>query len=166
MNAKLNFDLTVEATRHPLPYFDRESAIKKIRMAEDGWNGKDPEKIATAYSLDSQWRNRDVFLKGRDDIISFLSDKWSRELDYRLIKELWAFDKNRIAVRYVYEWHDENGHWFRSHGNENWEFNDKGLMSQRHASINDEAIDEKDRKFLWPLGRRPDGHPGLSELRL
>ncbi|WP_019602061.1 DUF1348 family protein [Teredinibacter turnerae] len=162
----MNFDLSVEDVREPLPPFTRDTAIKKIRLAEDAWNLKNPEKIATAYSLDSRWRNRDVFLQGRDDIVTFLQGKWRKELDYRLIKELWSFSENRIAVRYVYEWHDENGQWFRSHGNENWEFNDRGLMAQRHASINDVAIAESDRKFHWPLGRRPDDHPELSELGL
>ncbi|WP_018014278.1 DUF1348 family protein [Teredinibacter turnerae] len=162
----MNFDLSVEDVREPLPPFTRDTAIKKIRLAEDAWNLKNPEKIATAYSLDSRWRNRDVFLQGRDDIVTFLQGKWRKELDYRLIKELWSFSENRIAVRYVYEWHDEIGQWFRSHGNENWEFNDRGLMAQRHASINDVAIAESDRKFHWPLGRRPDDHPELSELGL
>ncbi|WP_018276095.1 nuclear transport factor 2 family protein [Teredinibacter turnerae] len=162
----MNFDLSVEDVREPLPPFTRDAAIKKIRLAEDAWNLKNPEKIATAYSLDSRWRNRDVFLQGRDDIVTFLQGKWRKELDYRLIKELWSFSENRIAVRYVYEWHDENGQWFRSHGNENWEFNERGLMAQRHASINDVAIAESDRKFHWPLGRRPDDHPELSELGL
>ncbi|ACR12861.1 DUF1348 family protein [Teredinibacter turnerae] len=162
----MNFDLSVEDVREPLPPFTRDTAIKKIRLAEDAWNLKNAEKIATAYSLDSRWRNRDVFLQGRDDIVTFLQGKWRKELDYRLIKELWSFSEYRIAVRYVYEWHDENGQWFRSHGNENWEFNDRGLMAQRHASINDVAIAESDRKFHWSLGRRPDDHPELSELGL
>lgn len=162
----MNFNIDIEDIRQPLPEFTKETAIQKIRMAEDGWNNKDPAKIATAYSLDSKWRNRDTFVEGREEIIDFLKGKWEKELDYRLIKELWAYQGNRIAVRYVYEWHDANGNWFRSHGNENWEFNDKGLMSQRHASINDVPIKESERKFHWPLGRRPDDHPGLTELGL
>jgi uncharacterized protein len=162
----MNFDLAVEDIRQPLPTFSKESAIKKIRLAEDAWNNKNPEKIATAYSLHSQWRNRDQFVQGRSQIIEFLTGKWERELEYRLIKELWAFHENRIAVRYVYESHDKNGNWFRSHGNENWAFNDKGLMTERHASINDVAIAESERKFHWPLGPRPDDHPGLTELGL
>jgi uncharacterized protein len=162
----MNFDLAIEDIRQPLPPFSKESAIKKIRLAEDAWNNKNPEKIATAYSLHSQWRNRDQFVQGRSQIIEFLTGKWERELEYRLIKELWAFHDNRIAVRYVYESHDINGNWFRSHGNENWAFNDKGLMTERHASINDVAIAESERKFHWPLGPRPDDHPGLSELGL
>lgn len=162
----MNFNLDIEDIRQPLPEFNKETAIQKIRIAEDGWNNKDPAKIATAYSLDSKWRNRDTFVEGREEIIAFLKGKWEKELDYRLIKELWAYQGNRIAVRYVYEWHDANGNWFRSHGNENWEFNDKGLMSQRHASINDVPIKESERKFHWPLGRRPDDHPGLTELGL
>ncbi len=162
----MNFDLKIEDTRQPLPPFTEQSAIKKIRAAEDAWNVKNPEKIATAYSLDSRWRNRDTFIQGRDEIIKFLIAKWKKELDYRLIKELWAFTDNRIAVRYVYEWHNSEGQWFRSHGNENWQFNEKGLMAQRHASINDVAIEESERKFLWPAGKRPEDHPGLSELDL
>lgn len=162
----MDFNIEIEDIRKPLPDFTREEAMQKIRGAEDGWNGKDPAKIATAYSLDSQWRNRFVFLKGRAEIISFLAGKWDRELDYRLIKELWAHDGNRIAVRFVYECHDQQGNWFRSHGNENWLFNDKGLMTQRHASINDVPITESERKFHWPSGRRPDNHPGLNELGL
>ena len=162
----MNFDLDTEDTRAPLPAFTKESAIKKIRIAEDAWNNKNPEKIATAYSLDSQWRNRDQFVQGRAEIIGFLAGKWDKELDYRLIKELWAYQDNRIGVRYVYEWHDKDGNWFRSHGNENWEFNEKGLMTERHASINDVAIKESERKFHWPLGPRPDDHPELSELGL
>jgi nuclear transport factor 2 (NTF2) superfamily protein len=162
----MNFDLVTEDIRQPLPVFTKESAIKKIRLAEDAWNNKNPEKISTAYSLDSQWRNRDVFVQGRPKIIEFLTGKWEKELEYRLIKELWAQQENNIAVRYVYEWHDKNGNWFRSHGNENWAFNQKGLMTHRHASINDQAIKETDRKFYWPLGPRPKDHPGLSELGL
>lgn len=162
----MNFDIEVEDMRQPLPPFTQESAIKKIRLAEDAWNLKNAEKISCAYSLDSKWRNRDLFINGREEIVAFLIQKWRKELDYRLIKELWAFDENRIAVRYVYEWHNARGQWFRSHGNENWEFNERGLMSERHASINDMVIHESDRKFHWPLGKRPDEHPGLSELGL
>ncbi len=162
----MNFDLSIEDTREPLPTFTKESAIKKIRIAEDAWNNKNPEKISTAYSLNSQWRNRDEFIQGRSPIIAFLTRKWEKELEYRLIKELWAFSDNHIAVRFVYEWHDHSGNWFRSHGNENWAFNDKGLMTQRHASINDIAINEADRKFRWPLGVRPADHPGLTDLAL
>ncbi|MGN6388928.1 MAG: DUF1348 family protein [Burkholderiaceae bacterium] len=152
--------------RPPLPPFTRETAIRKVRLAEDGWNGRDPEKVALAYTVDTQWRNRAEFVRGRDEAVQFLRRKWARELDYRLIKELWAFDGNRIAVRYAYESHDDSGNWFRSYGNENWEFDEHGLMRRRHASINDLPIAEKDRLFRWPLGRRPDDHPGLSELGL
>ena len=162
----MNFDITIEDIRKPLPDFSREEAIQKIRLAEDAWNNQDPSKVATAYSLDSKWRNRDTFLQGRDEIVKFLSGKWGRENDYRLIKELWAHNGNRIAVRFVYESQDDKGNWFRSHGNENWEFNENGLMTQRHASINDEAITESERKFHWPSGRRPDEYPGLTELGL
>jgi nuclear transport factor 2 (NTF2) superfamily protein len=162
----MNFDLDIEDIRQPLPPFTKQSAIKKVRIAEDAWNNKNAEKIATAYSLDSKWRNRDQFVEGRPQIIEFLTGKWQKELEYRLIKELWAYDGNRIAVRYVYEWHDENKNWFRSHGNENWEFNEKGLMTARHASINDVAIKESERKFHWPLGSRPERHPALTELSL
>ncbi|MET8010330.1 nuclear transport factor 2 family protein [Streptomyces sp. NPDC005271] len=154
------------AERPPLPPFTRETAIQKVRQAEDGWNSRDPEKVALAYSVDSRWRNRAEFLQGRTDIVAFLTRKWWRELDYRLIKELWAFDGNRIAVRFAYECHDDSGNWFRSYGNENWRFDADGLMTQRHASINDLPIKEADRKFHWPLGRRPDDHPGLSDLGL
>jgi nuclear transport factor 2 (NTF2) superfamily protein len=153
-------------TRPPVPPFDRESAIKKVRAAEDGWNTRDPEKVAGAYTEDSRWRNRSEFLNGRAEIVAFLTRKWARELEYRLIKELWAFDDHRIAVRFAYEWHDDSGNWFRSYGNENWEFDDEGLMSRRHASINDLPIAESERRYSWPLGRRPDGHPGLSDLGL
>jgi len=162
----MDFNIAIEDVRKPLPEFSYEEALLKIRLAEDAWNNKDPKKIATAYSLDSKWRNRDSFIQGRDEIVTFLTAKWQKELDYRLIKELWAYQGKRIAVRYVYEWHDAQGNWFRSHGNENWEFNEKGLMTERHASINDIAIEEVDRKFHWPQGRRPDEHPGLSELGL
>ncbi len=153
-------------SRPPLPPFTRESAIEKVRLAEDGWNSRDPEKVSLAYSVDSRWRNRSEFVNGRQDIVAFLTRKWAKELDYRLIKELWAFTDNRIAVRFAYEWHDDAGQWFRSYGNENWEFNDDGLMAVRHASINDRPIQAADRLFFWPLGRRPDDHPGLSDLGL
>ena len=152
--------------RTPLPPFDHASAIQKVRLAEDGWNSRDPEKVSVAYSIDSSWRNRSEFVVGREGIVQFLARKWKRELDYRLIKELWALTENRIAVRFAYEWHDDSGNWFRSYGNENWEFNADGLMQRRYASINDLHIKEPDRKFFWPLGRRPDGHPGLSQLDL
>jgi len=154
------------ASRPPLPPFTHESAIQKVRLAEDGWNTRDPAKVALAYAMDSRWRNRSEFVNGRHDIIAFLTRKWARELDYRLIKELWAFTGNRVAVRFAYEWRDDSGHWYRSYGNENWEFNNDGLMAVRHASINDRPILESDRKYHWPLGRRPDGHPGLSDLSL
>jgi uncharacterized protein len=154
------------ATRPPLPPFNRETAIQKVRLAEDGWNSRDPEKVALAYTIDSRWRNRAEFPSGRQEIIQFLKRKWAKELDYRLIKELWAFTGNRIAVRFAYEWHDDSGNWFRSYGNENWEFGDNGLMRFRHASINDLPIKKSERKYHWPLGRRPDAHPGLSELGL
>jgi uncharacterized protein len=153
-------------TRPPLPPFTRETAIQKVRLAEDAWNSRDPGKVALAYAVDSRWRNRSEFLNGRDQIIAFLTRKWAKELDYRLIKELWAFTGNRIAVRFAYEWHDDSGHWYRAYGNENWEFNDDGLMAVRHASINDLPISESERKYHWPLGRRPDDHPGLSDLGL
>ncbi|MEU5001312.1 nuclear transport factor 2 family protein [Streptomyces sp. NPDC021622] len=152
--------------RPPVPPFTRETAAAKVRLAEDGWNSRDPEKVALAYTEDSRWRNRAEFVTGRAAIVAFLSRKWDRELDYRLIKELWAHDSNRIAVRFAYEWRDDSGHWFRSYGNENWEFDDAGLMRARHACINDLPIAESDRKYHWPLGRRPDDHPGLSELGL
>ncbi len=156
----------IDQSRHPFPPFDAESATQKVRMAEDAWNTRDPETVSLAYSADSQWRNRSEFLTGREAIVQFLTRKWSHELDYRLIKELWAYHDNQIAVRFAYEWHDASGHWFRSYGNENWEFDDNGLMRRRFASINDVPISENNRKFLWPLGRRPDGHPGLSDLGL
>ena len=158
--------IATATSRPPLPPFTRESATHKVRLAEDGWNGRDPGKVGLAYAIDSRWRNRSEFINGRDDIIAFLSRKWAKELDYRLIKELWAFTGNRIAVRFAYEWHDDSGHWYRSYGNENWEFNDDGLMAARFASINDLPIVESDRKYHWPLGRRPDDHPGLSDLGL
>jgi len=150
-------------SRPPLPPFTAESAVEKVRVAEDAWNTRDPARVALAYTTDSRWRNRAEFLEGRDDIQAFLVRKWSRELDYRLIKELWTFQGARIAVRFAYEWHDDSGHWFRSYGNENWEFDAEGLMRLRLASINDLPISERDRKYHWPLGRRPDDHPGLSE---
>ena len=152
--------------RPPLPPFTRESAVQKVRMAEDGWNGRNPEKVALAYTIDSQWRNRAEFPVGREQIIAFLTQKWAKEHEYRLIKELWAYEGNRIAVRFAYEWHDDNGEWFRSYGNENWEFDQNGLMQRRYACINDLLIKESDRQFHWPLGRRPDDHPGLSDLGL
>lgn len=152
--------------RPPLPPFTRETAIQKIRGAEDGWNSRDPERVSLVYSLDTKWRNRAEFVTNRAEAKAFLERKWAKELDYRLIKELWAFTDNRIAVRYAYEWHDDSGNWFRSYGNENWEFNADGLMTNRYACINDMPIKESDRKFHWPLGRRPDDHPGLSDLGL
>lgn len=155
-----------EPPRPPLPPFDEAGAIKKVRMAEDAWNTRDPQRVAGAYSPDSVWRNRAEFLKGRAEIVQFLTRKWHKELDYRLIKELWAFRENRIAVRFAYEWHDDSGQWFRSYGNENWEFDEHGFMRRRIASINDHPIAEQDRKYHWPLGRRPEEHPGLSELGL
>jgi nuclear transport factor 2 (NTF2) superfamily protein len=150
--------------RPPLPPFTEASATEKVRLAEDGWNSRDPARVALAYSPDSRWRNRAEFVNGRDEIVAFLTRKWARELDYRLVKELWAFTDRRIAVRFAYEWHDDSGSWFRSYGNENWEFDDGGLMVRRLASINDLPIAEADRTFHWPLGRRPDDHPGLSAL--
>jgi nuclear transport factor 2 (NTF2) superfamily protein len=137
-----------------------------VRLAEDGWNSRDAEKVALAYTLDSRWRNRSEFLSGREEILAFLRRKWTKELDYRLIKELWAFDGSRISVRFAYEWHDDSGNWYRSYGNENWEFNDDGLMGRRLASINDLPIRASERKYHWPLGRRPDDHPGLCDLGL
>jgi nuclear transport factor 2 (NTF2) superfamily protein len=150
----------------PVPPFTRETATAKVRMAEDGWNSRDPQRVSLVYTPDSQWRNRVEFPAGRAQIVEFLARKWARELDYRLIKELWSFDGNRIAVRFAYEWHDDSGQWFRSYGNENWEFDAAGLMRRRFASINDLPISEAGRKFRWPLGRRPDDHPGLSALGL
>jgi nuclear transport factor 2 (NTF2) superfamily protein len=144
-----------------VPPFTRETAIAKVRMAEDGWNSRDPHRVSLAYTEDSRWRNRAEFIEGRAEIVAFLTRKWNKELDYRLIKELWAFTDNRIAVRFAYEWHDDSGHWFRSYGNENWEFDAAGVMQRRFASINDLPITEADRKYHWPLGRRPDDHPGL-----
>jgi uncharacterized protein len=153
-------------SRPPLPPFTEETAIRKVRAAEDAWNMRDPARVALAYTPDSQWRNRVEFPVGRKQIVEFLTRKWAKELDYRLIKEMWTFGGNRIAVRFAYEWHDDSGHWFRSYGNENWEFDPSGLMQRRIASINDMPIKEADRKFHWPLGRRPDDHPGLSDLGL
>ena len=150
--------------RPPVPPFTRETATKKVRLIEDAWNSREPEKMALAYTEDSYWRNRAEFLDGRQEIIRFLKRKWAKELDYRLIKELWAQDENRIAVRFAYEWRDDSGNWFRSYGNENWEFDELGVMQRRFACINDLPIKESERKFHWPLGRRPDGHPGLSDL--
>ena len=152
--------------RPPFPPFTRETAMQKVRMAEDGWNNRDPEKVALAYTPDSQWRNRNEFPKGRDEIVAFLKRKWAKEHEYRLIKELWAFEGNRIAVRFAYEWHDDAGQWWRSYGNENWGFDENGLMQKRYASINDLAIQETDRLFHWPQGRRPDDHKGLSDFGL
>lgn len=154
-------------TRPPVPPFTREDAIKKVRAAEDGWNTRNPERVALAYTPDSRWRNRSEFFQGRPAIVEFLTRKWAKELDYRLIKEMWAFDTDRIAVRFAYEWHDANGEWFRAYGNENWLFDASGLMARRHASINDVPIAETDRKFHWDLsGPRPAEHPGLSDLDL
>lgn len=154
------------ATVALVPPFTREIAIQKVRAAEDGWNSRDPARVSLAYTVDSRWRNRSEFVNGREQIVEFLTRKWGKELEYRLIKELWAFGENRIAVRFAYESHDVEGDWFRSYGNENWEFDEKGLMRVRHACINDLPIKESDRLFHWPLGRRPDEHPGLSELGL
>jgi uncharacterized protein len=152
--------------RPPLPPFTFETAVEKVRKAEDAWNTRDPLHVTLAYTTDSIWRNRSEFLVGREAIVSFLTRKWNRELDYRLIKEIWTFRENRIAVRFAYEWHDDSFNWFRSYGNENWEFNAEGLMERRIASINDLPITENERKFHWPLGRRPDDHPSLSDLSL
>lgn len=153
-------------SRPPVPPFTRETAIQKVRLAEDGWNSRDPARVAMAYTPDSQWRNRAEFPRGRDEIVEFLTGKWARELDYRLIKELWTHQDDRIAVRFAYEWRDAAGRWFRSYGNENWEFDADGLMRRRFASINDLQIEEAERKFRWPLGPRPADHPGLSALGL
>jgi len=153
-------------SRPPLPPFTTDTAAQKARLAEDAWNSRDPEKVSLAYTPDSVWRNRAEFLTGREAIVAFLQRKWTRELDYRLIKEVWAHDGNRIAVRFAYEWRDDSGNWFRSYGNENWEFDDSGLMARRIASINDRPITESERLFHWPLGRRPDDHPSLSALGL
>ncbi|RWA77740.1 MAG: nuclear transport factor 2 family protein [Mesorhizobium sp.] len=153
-------------SRPPLPPFTAETAAQKARLAEDAWNSRDPERVSLAYTEDSIWRNRAEFISGRGEIVDFLKRKWARELDYRLIKEVWTWNENRIAVRFAYEWRDDSGHWFRSYGNENWEFDDAGLMRRRVASINDLPITESERKYHWPLGRRPDDHPSLSELGL
>ena len=155
-----------ENKRPPLPPFNHEAAEKKVRAAENAWNTRDPEKVSLAYTVDSKWRNRSEFLVGRHAIVQFLQRKWAKELDYRLIKEVWAFHDARIAVRFAYEWHDDSGNWFRAYGNENWEFDENGLMRRRIASINDLPIEEADRKFHWPQGPRPEDHPGLSELDL
>lgn len=152
--------------RPPLPPFTRETAIQKVRLAEDGWNSRDAQRVSLVYTPDSQWRNRAEFLTGCEQIVEFLTRKWTRELEYRLIKELWAFDQHRIAVRFAYEWHDDSGQWYRSYGNENWQFDANGLMESRYASINDLPIKEAERKFLWPIGRRPDDYASLSELGL
>lgn len=155
-----------DLSRPPFPPFDANSAAIKVRMAENAWNTRNPEKVSLAYTPDSVWRNRAEFLQGREEIVAFLTRKWAKELDYRLIKELWAFTENRISVRFAYEWHDDSGQWFRSYGNENWEFDSNGLMQRRIASINDLPINEAGRKYRWPLGIRPDDHPGLSDLGL
>lgn len=157
---------STENPRPPFPPFDQEAAIKKVRMAEDAWNTHDPVKVSLAYTPESVWRNRSQFINGRNEIVEFLTAKWNKEQDYRLIKELWAVDGNRIAVRFAYEWHDGAGQWYRSYGNENWEFDEQGFMQRRIASINDLEINESERKFHWPLGRRPDDHAGLSDLGL
>jgi nuclear transport factor 2 (NTF2) superfamily protein len=156
----------IHEPRPPFPPFTRETATQKVRMAEDAWNNRDPERVALAYTVDSRWRNRAEFPVGREQIIEFLTRKWQTELEYRLIKELWAFEGNRIAVRFAYEWHNRQNEWFRSYGNENWEFDENGLMRRRYASINDLPIAASERKYHWPQGRRPDDHPGLSELGL
>jgi uncharacterized protein len=153
-------------TKPPLPPFTAETARQKVRMAEDAWNTRDPDKVVLVYTEDTRWRNRAEFPVGREQVRQFLQRKWARELDYRLIKELWACAENRIAVRFAYEWHDDSNHWYRSYGNENWEFNTQGFMQRRYASINDLPIGESERKFHWPLGRRPDDHAGLSDLGL
>ena len=153
-------------SRPPFPPFSSEDAAIKARKAEDAWNNQNPEAIALAYTSDSIWRNRSTFINGREQIIEFLTSKWQKELEYRLIKEVWSYTENRIAVRFAYEWHDEHGQWYRSYGNENWQFDEQGLMAFRHASINDLLIDEAERKFHWPLGPRPVNHPGLTELGL
>jgi len=155
-----------ENSRPPLPPFTHETAVTKVRAAENAWNTRNPEKVSLAYTADSTWRNRAEFLSGRDEIVRFLERKWARELDYRLIKEIWAFSEARIAVRFAYEWHDDSGSWFRAYGNENWEFDEHGFMRRRIASINDLPIGESERKYHWPLGPRPDDHPGLSDLGL
>lgn len=151
-------------SKPPLPPFDTDAAVQKVRLAEDAWNSRDPDRVSLAYTVDSVWRNRSDFVNGRDQIVSFLQRKWKKELDYRLIKELWIAHGNRIAVRFAYEWHDDSGSWFRSYGNENWEFNEFGLMKRRIASINDLPIKDEERKYHWPLGQRPDDHQSLSDL--
>ena len=157
----------METERPPLPPFTTvDAAVQKVRLAEDAWNSRDPERVSLGYTLESQWRNRADFIRGREEITAFLTRKWNRELEYRLIKELWSLRENRIAVRFAYEWHDDSGNWFRSFGNENWEFDERGLMRRRIASINDLPIREGDRLYHWPIGRRPDGHPPLSDLGL
>lgn len=158
--------MPLNEVRAPCPPFTLKSAVEKVRLAEDGWNSRDPARVSLAYTQNSVWRNRAEFLTGRGDIVGFLTRKWARELEYRLIKELWAFSETRIAVRYAYEWHDDSSNWFRSYGNENWEFTSDGLMDRRYACINDLPISASDRKFYWSLGRRPDDHPGLTELGL
>jgi nuclear transport factor 2 (NTF2) superfamily protein len=155
-----------EQQRPPLPPFTRDTSAEKVRLAEDGWNSRDPDRVALAYTADSRWRNRAEFPRGREQIREFLAGKWEREQDYRLIKELWAYTDNRIAVRFAYEYRDAGGQWYRAYGNENWEFDENGLMRERHASINDLPIEESERLFHWPQGRRPDDHPGLSDLGL
>ena len=152
--------------RPPLPPFTRESAMLKVRLAEDGWNSRDPEAVSMAYTADTKWRNRSTFVDGREEVVRFLTEKWAKEQEYRLVKELWAFTENRIAVRYAYEYHDDSGQWYRAYGNENWEFEPDGLMKNRHASINDLPIDESQRLFRWEQGRRPDDHPSLSDMGL
>jgi nuclear transport factor 2 (NTF2) superfamily protein len=158
--------MSAQAQVSLVPPFKRETAILKVRKAEDAWNSRDPQRVSLAYTVDSKWRNRAEFVTGREEIVAFLTRKWTRELDYRLIKELWAFDNARIAVRFAYEWHDDSGQWFRSYGNENWEYDGAGIMHHRYACINDLPIKEADRKYRWPLGQRPEGHPGLSDLGL
>jgi nuclear transport factor 2 (NTF2) superfamily protein len=158
--------MSAQAQVSLVPPFTRETAILKVRKAEDSWNSRDPQRVSLAYTVDSKWRNRAEFVTGREEIVAFLTRKWNRELDYRLIKELWAFDNARIAVRFAYEWHDDSGQWFRSYGNENWEYDAAGIMHHRYACINDLPIKEADRKYHWPLGQRPEGHPGLSDLGL
>ena len=158
--------MSTQAQVSLVPPFARETAILKVRKAEDAWNSRDPQRVSLAYTVDSKWRNRAEFVTGRDEIVAFLARKWNRELDYRLIKELWAFDNARIAVRFAYEFHDDSGQWFRAYGNENWEYDAAGIMHHRYACINDLPIKEVDRKYHWPLGQRPEGHPGLSDLGL
>jgi nuclear transport factor 2 (NTF2) superfamily protein len=158
--------MTTNIQPNLIPPFTRETAIQKVRKAEDGWNTRDPQRVSLAYTVDSHWRNRAEFVSGREQVVQLLTRKWAKELDYRLIKELWAFDGARIAVRFAYEWHDDSKNWFRSYGNENWEFDAEGIMHHRYACINDLPIKEADRLYHWPLGRRPDDHPGLSDLGL